>query len=70
MSNTYVTVQGDTWDMISHKLFGSTSHTSALIRANMALIDYFSFPAGIIITVPEISSGTVSSLLPPWKAAK
>lgn len=67
MSKTYTTVQGDMWDSIAYSELGSTSHTDKLMCANQKYLDYFIFPAGIVLTLPEVSSGSVSGSLPPWK---
>lgn len=63
---TYTTVQGDMWDSIAHKQLGSTSHTDKLINANLQYREYYIFPAGIVLTLPEIPK-KISNSLPPWK---
>lgn len=65
--NTYITVQGDTWDMIAHKKLGSTDHTDRLIGANLEHIGMLLFPAGITLQLPEIKTETAVDNLPPWK---
>ncbi len=67
MSKTYTTIQGDMWDSIAHRELGSVSHTAKLMSANQKYLDYFFFPAGIVLILPEIPSGSVSDSLPPWK---
>jgi len=66
VSKTYTTVQGDKWDRIAYAQLGSNEYTPKLMEANMQYIDYFIFPAGIVLTLPEIETKT-SSTLPPWK---
>lgn len=63
---TYTTVQGDMWDSIAHTQLGSTSHTDKLMAANLQYRNYFSFPAGIVLVLPEIPK-QISNSLPPWK---
>ena len=63
---TYTTVQGDMWDSIAYKQLGSTSYTDQLMRVNLRYREYYIFPAGIVLTLPEIRE-SVSSSLPPWK---
>ena len=63
---TYTTVQGDMWDSIAHAQLGSANHIDKLIRANLAYREYYSFPAGIVLNLPEIPE-QVSQTLPPWK---
>lgn len=63
---TYTTKQGDMWDMIAFKQLGSVHYTSNLIKNNLQYREYYTFPAGIVLTLPEIETA-VSSTLPPWK---
>lgn len=64
---TYITVQGDMWDSIAYTQLGSTSHTDKLINANLRYREYYIFPAGIVLTLPEVSEAEAESSLPPWK---
>ena len=65
MSN-YTTIQGDTWDMIAKKVYGDETYTSLLMEANPKLLDYFVFPEGIVVTVPEKPEET--GYLPEWRS--
>jgi phage tail protein X len=68
MASTYRTVQGDTWDIISKKQYGSENYVDALIAANWAQRLKVFFPAGIELTIPEITvEEQASQNLPPWK---
>ena len=49
---TYTTTQGDMWDSIAFQQMGS--------------VEYYTFPAGIVLTIPDAVE-PVSSSLPPWK---
>lgn len=53
MAGTYKTIQGDTWDLIAYKLFGSEKYMKNLIEANWPLLDVLIFPSGIELTVPD-----------------
>lgn len=53
MGNIYKTVQGDTWDLIAKKVYGSEIHLDHLMKHNFSLLDYFIFPAGIKVFTPE-----------------
>ncbi len=64
---TYTTVQGDMWDMIAHKALGSTALTDRLMMANRKYLDFYTFPAGIVLTVTEIEREPASEGVPPWK---
>lgn len=66
----YTTVQGDMWDMIAHKALGSTALTDRLMMANRKYLDFYTFPAGIVLTVPEIEREPASEGMPPWKKVK
>lgn len=66
MSKTYTTVQGDMWDMIAYKQMGSVDYTDDLMDANLSLIGYYSFPAGIVLTIPDVPE-PVAYTMPPWK---
>ena len=65
---TYITMQGDLWDAIAFREMGSTSLTSALMRANLQHVDTYIFPAGVKLTIPDAEEPGSSSL-PPWKEA-
>lgn len=53
MANIYTTVQGDMWDNITHNQLGDTAHTDKLINANLKYREYYVFPAGITLELPE-----------------
>lgn len=64
---TYITVQGDMWDTIAWKQLGGTKHTGELLVANLKYSNYFTFPAGMELKLPEVERSTVPDTLPPWK---
>jgi len=66
MSKTYTTVQGDMWDSIAFSQLGSTSYTDKLMNLNQQYIGYFTFPAGIVLKLPDPVI-EVDDSLPPWK---
>lgn len=66
MSSTYSTMQGDMWDLISYRVYGSEKYVKNLLEANPNYREIAVFPAGITLSCPDISSST-SSILPPWK---
>ena len=69
MAKTYTTVQGDMWDSIAFAQMGSVDHTDKLMNANLRYREYYTFPAGIVLVLPDIPENT-SNTLPPWKQAK
>ena len=66
MSRLYTTVQGDMWDMIAYKEMGSEDYVGDLMNANSSLLNFYSFPAGIVLTIPDVPERGASTL-PPWK---
>ena len=66
MSRAYITAQGDMWDSISHSQLGDAAHTDKLLSLNRHLLDYYIFPAGIAIQLPE-AGADAPDVLPPWK---
>ncbi|NLT94871.1 MAG: phage tail protein [Clostridia bacterium] len=62
----YVTIQGDTWDLISFKVFGNERYMLNLIEANPQYHNIVVFPANIKLIIPEIQI-PISNRLPPWK---
>ena len=66
LNNTYTTVSGDTWDIVAYKAYDNEMYMDTLIKANVEYKDTYIFPAGVVLTLPEIEL-TVSESLPPWK---
>lgn len=66
MAKSYTTIQGDTWDMISLRVYGTEKNMGALIDANPRYREVVFFSANTILIVPEVTA-TVNSNLPPWK---
>lgn len=66
LNDKYITVSGDTWDIIAYKVYGDCMYTDRLINANIQHAEKVIFPAGVEITTPEIEL-TAADTLPPWK---
>lgn len=66
MRDTYTTISGDMWDKIAYEQMGSVLHTDKLIRANAKYAELFVFPAGVVLTIPEVEDEP-NMELPPWK---
>lgn len=62
----YTTVQGDTWDLISYKVYGSSKYIGLLMENNYDLLDTFIFGYGIEIIVPELTDEATGDL-PEWR---
>lgn len=66
---TYTTSQGDMWDSIAYTQLGDVAHTDKLMSANLQHLGYYTFPAGIVLFLPDIPED-ISNTLPPWKMKK
>lgn len=66
MSKTYTTKQGDMWDSIAKKVYGSEAAMTKLMEANEDYVGTVVFPAGITLTLPVWSAPQTSNL-PPWR---
>lgn len=54
MASTYITSQGDTWDLMAYDLYGDEKYMHYLIEANWPLLDILVFSSGTRIVVPDI----------------
>jgi len=63
---TYTTIQGDMWDIIALKVYGSEMFADFLMANNFSLLDIVVFPAGIVLNTPALPQ-TVSATTPPWR---
>ena len=64
--SSYITVQGDTWDVVSLKNYNSELCVTDLIKANSKYRELIFFRAGLVLNIPEITE-TTNINLPPWK---
>ncbi|WP_433595127.1 tail protein X [Lysinibacillus xylanilyticus] len=53
--SSYTTVQGDTWDLIAYKLWGSEYLLPLLFEVNPQCRDILIFEGGLLLNVPEVS---------------
>lgn len=65
----YITRQGDTWDVISKRLYGDERFMDVLIRANINHRKTVVFSYGKRLAAPEINTqpAAYELNLPPWK---
>jgi phage tail protein X len=69
-SFNYKTLQGERWDLISYKMYGSMTGISTLIEANPNVPIDPVIPDGTILIVPIIEDtelNIITTNLPPWK---
>lgn len=65
--NTYTTTQGDTWDIVSYRVYGGEEgYMGDLLAANPEHISTVFFPAGVVLAVPAITPRPPVANLPPW----
>ncbi len=62
----YITKQGDTWDLISHNVYGTSKYIGLLMQNNFNLLDTFVFGAGTEVNIPELSEEE-SEDIPEWR---
>ena len=58
MTETYTTIQGDTWDLIAYKVYGAEKYMRYLIEANWEQIDVLRFSSGTVLNVPDLPEET------------
>jgi phage tail protein X len=63
---TYSTIQGDFFDLISYKIYGTEKYANVLMRDNPAYSDVVRFDAGIVLTIPTISNPNQNVSAVPW----
>lgn len=62
----YISAQGDTWDIISFKQYGTEKEVATLIEANPAWRNAVIFPANARLTIPDIDTQQRAPA-PPWR---
>ncbi|MGN0706574.1 MAG: tail protein X [Faecalibacterium sp.] len=66
-STTYTTRQGDMWDLIAYRVYGSEEYTGFLMQANFPLLDTFIFDAGVTVSTPALPVKAVETTAPDWR---
>lgn len=66
MNNFYTTIQGDTWDSISLKVYGDEKYMYKLIDNNHKYNAFVIFPANIKLEIPELIKNE-KIIFPPWR---
>lgn len=65
-TNTYITKQGDMWDYIAYKVYGSEKYTGFLMQNNLKYLDIFVFSSGTVLNVPDLPE-EVEETKPSWR---
>ena len=70
MKKTYTTINGQTWDQIAYEVYGDEHYCDRIMDANRDKLEFFVFPSGIVLNLPEneeITGSTVLSDFPTWR---
>lgn len=63
----YKTVDGDRFDTISNRFYGTAKQASDLMAFNIDYVNYLIFPEGINLRIPEFEEDQTLDSLPPWR---
>lgn len=66
MVRIYKTISGDTWDVISLRVYKTDKLAHKIMDANKKYINIVFFSAGIELVIPELESKE-NLELPPWR---
>lgn len=65
---SYITKDGDRWDLIAYKYYKNPTMYEEIIKANPNVPIETILPAGINLKIPILEeSSTIKFDLPPWK---
>lgn len=63
--NSYMTIQGDTWDLIAYKVWGSEYLLPLLLEANPKHRNTIFFTGDVVLNVPSIDTAIYTER-PSW----
>lgn len=72
MNNTYTTISGQTWDQIAFVVYGDEHYCDQLMKANRDKLEYFVFPSGTVLNLPDkedLAAAILTNDYPAWRAA-
>ena len=55
------------WDSIAYTQLGDVSYTDKLMNLNPQHRNTYTFPAGVILLLPDEAAESISESTPPWK---
>ena len=67
MAGTYTTRQGDAWDAIAHRVYGSVKYTGWLMENTPPRLDTFRFQAGVVLQTPAPPADSLADNMPIWR---
>ena len=66
--NIYTTIQGDMWDSIAKKVYGTEKAMDILMKVNPEHLTVAVFGAGVEILLPQFTvQEAASNDMPPWR---
>ena len=64
----YQTIQGDMWDSIAKKVYGTEKAMELLMQENPTYLDTAVFGAGAILHLPQFTAQEQeNTMVPPWR---
>ncbi len=63
----YITQEGEAWDEIAKKVYGTEKLMHVLLSANPDLREYLILPGNTKVVCPEVEVKSMPEVLPPWK---
>ena len=70
MTIQYVTQEGERWDTVSFKMYGTVGEVPRIAEANPQVPLSTRLAGGLVLEIPVLESNNVTlspALLPPWK---
>jgi len=67
MAKIYLTRQGDAYDIIAYRVYGSEQRAMDVARANPVHLDTVFFRAGVALVLPDLPKQYVDRPSPPWR---
>jgi len=67
MARIYETRQGDTFDIVAYRAYGSEQRAMDIAQANPVHMDTVFFRAGVALVLPEIDQEAAALPSPPWR---
>ena len=67
VARTYVTRDGDAWDVVSKIHYGSELYAHDIMTANPQYRDHVLLPGNLTLTIPDVDTQVFPTITPPWK---
>jgi len=64
---TYSTVQGDTFDIISKRVYQDEGFCGQIMESNPQHMETVIFSAGVLLDIPDRPAPSPADNLPPWR---